>query len=50
MDHCNDHDHQNSGVQRNFVVFKVKKAMLLGASAIIIITLNHRVFRKVCVM
>ena len=30
-----------------FVVFKVKKAMFLGASAIIILTLNHRVFRKV---
>lgn len=30
-----------------FVVFKVKKAMFLGASAVIILTLNHRVFRKV---
>ncbi|CAH3110223.1 unnamed protein product [Pocillopora meandrina] len=28
------------------VLERVKKAMLLGASAIIIITLNHRVFRK----
>jgi len=31
------------------VVFKVKKAMFLGASAIIILTLNHWVFRKVCI-
>lgn len=38
----------DSGLQLNFVLFKVKKAMFLGASAIIIITLNHRVFRKVC--
>ena len=30
-----------------FVIFKVKKAMFLGASAIIIITLNQRVLRKV---
>ena len=32
-----------------FVVLKVKKAMFLGASAIIIITLNQRVLRKVII-
>ena len=32
------------------VFFKVKKAMFLGASAIIIITLNQRVLKKVTII